>query len=609
VTRRTLLDLLEGPDPSRVALEAVDRSPLSYGAWASQVRGAAGFLRDSGLGPTDAVAVVLPNGPEMASVFLSTAVAGISAPLNPAYRREEFGFYLDDLQASALLIADGMDSPARDVARERGIRIVEVGLPPNAAAGVFSLDGVVPTGPGSTVSPGPDATALVLHTSGTTSRPKLVPLTHGNLIASALAVAATLQLGPADRCLNVMPLFHIHGLVAAVLGSLAGGGSVVCTPGFLAPRFFSWLKTHQPTWYTAVPTMHQAILSRAGDPANAAILRDARLRLVRSSSAALPRRVMQELEAAFSVPVIEAYGMTEAAHQMASNPLPPAPPKPGSVGRAAGPEVAILDPAGKHLAPGQSGEVAIRGPGVTKGYLNNPEANALAFTDGWLRTGDEGMVDTEGYLTITGRLKEQINRAGEKISPLEVDHVLTDHPAVAAALSFAVPHPVLGEDIAAVVVPKPGAAPTERQLREYVASRLAAFKVPRRILLVDAIPTGATGKLQRAGLAERLGVRADVPVDDLDATPPRTPVEEIVAATWAELTGSPAPGVRRNFFAIGGDSILAARMVARIRELLAVNLSLLDLFDSPSVEGVAAAVQGLLSVEASAGLREEVSRV
>jgi len=609
VIRRTLLDLLDGPDPSRVALESVDRAPLAYGAWARQVRGAAGLLRDSGVGPTDAAAVVLPNGPVTASVFLSTAVAGISAPLNPAYRREEFGFYLDDLQARVLLIADGLDSPAREAARERGIRIVEVGLPPGAAAGVFSLDGVVPVGSGTTVSPSPDATALVLHTSGTTSRPKMVPLSHRNLVASAIAVAAALELEPADRCLNVMPLFHIHGLVAAVLGSLAGGATVICTPGFLAPRFFSWLEAHEPTWYTAVPTMHQAILSRAGDPANAAILRDARLRFVRSSSAALPRRVMQELEAALGVPVIEAYGMTEAAHQMASNPLPPAPRKPGSVGRAAGPEIAILDPAGGYVAPGQPGEVAIRGPGVTKGYLNNPEANDRAFVDGWLRTGDEGMVDTEGYLTLTGRLKEQINRAGEKISPLEVDQVLMDHPAVTSALSFAVPHPVLGEDIAAVVVLKPDAAPTERQLREYVAGRLAYFKVPRRILLVDAIPTGATGKLQRAGLAERLGVRAEVPVDDLDATPPRTPVEEIVAAAWTEVMGNPTPGVRRNFFALGGDSILAARLVACIRELLAVNLSLLDLFDSPSVEGVAAVVDGLLSAEGSADHREAGSRV
>jgi acyl-CoA synthetase (AMP-forming)/AMP-acid ligase II len=609
VTRGTLLDLLEGPDPSRVALESVDRAPLAYGALVRQARGAAGLLRDLGVGPNDAAAVVLPNGPEMASLFLSTAVAGISAPLNPAYRREEFGFYLDDLRARVLLIADGLDSPAREVARERGVRIVEVGLPPNAAAGVFSLDGVVPAGSETTVSPSPDATALVLHTSGTTSRPKLVPLSHRNLVASATAVAAALELSPTDRCLNVMPLFHIHGLVAAVLGSVAGGGSVICTPGFLAPRFFSWLKAHEPTWYTAVPTMHQAILSRSGDPKNAAILRGARLRFVRSSSAALPGRVTQELEAALGVPVIEAYGMTEAAHQMTSNLLPPAARKPGSVGRAAGPEIAILDPAGGYLAPGQPGEVAIRGPGITKGYLNNPEANERAFVAGWLRTGDQGVVDDEGYLTLTGRLKEQINRAGEKISPLEVDQVLTDHPAVASALSFAVPHPVLGEDIAAVVVLKPDAAPTERQLREYVAGRLAYFKVPRRILLVDAIPTGATGKLQRVGLAERLGVRAEVPVDDLDATPPRTPVEEIVAAVWTEVMGNPTPGVRRNFFALGGDSILAARMVARIRELLAVNLSLLDLFDSPSVEGLAGVVEGLLGAEASAGQRGAESRV
>lgn len=595
---RTLAELLTEAPPEPIALESVDRAPLTYGGWARQALAAAAWLREAGMGPKDAAAIVIPNGPELASAFLGTALAGVSAPLNPAYRREEFEFYLDDLGARMLLIAEGLDSPAREVARERGIRIVEVGLPEGAPSGIFSLDGRVPTGTASN-SPGAGDIALVLHTSGTTSRPKMVPLTHGNLLASSAAVAETLRLSKEDRCLNVMPLFHIHGLVAAVLGSLTAGGSVVCTPGFFAPRFFPWLEQCDPTWYTAVPTMHQAVLSRASGTANQTILRSSRLRFARSSSAAMPRRVLDELEKALGVPLIEAYGMTEAAHQMASNPLPPGERKPGSVGRSAGAELGIMDAAGGLLAPGQTGEVVIRGPGVTAGYRTNPDANARAFSGGWLRTGDEGALDAEGYLTLTGRLKEQINRAGEKISPLEVDRVLSEHPAVAQALCFGVAHPVLGEDIAAAVVLRPDARVAERELRDYVAGRLAYFKTPRRVVFVDAIPTGPTGKLQRLGLAERLGVKAEVPVDDLDLTPPRTPVEEIVAAAWADVMERPAPGVRRNFFALGGDSILATRLAARLRDLLAVELPLLALFDAPSVEGIAQAVEGLLGEESA----------
>ncbi len=593
---RPLMAVVDALDPARVALESLDRAALTYGDLSRFVGGAAAWLREAGLGASDTAALVLPNGPSAATAFLASATAGVCAPLNPAYRSEEFAFYLEDLQARLLLVPSEIDSPARDVAAKRGIRIVEIGTPKDAPAGVFALDGRVPEG-GAGIVPPPDATALILHTSGTTARPKMVPLTHQNLSASAAHIGTTLGLSPEDRCLNVMPLFHIHGLVAAVLASLRAGASVVCTPGFLAPGFFRWLRDARPTWYTAVPTMHQAILARAGENENQGILRAHRLRFARSSSAPLPRRVLDELERTLGVPVIEAYGMTEAAHQIASNPLPPGSRKPGSVGQAAGPEIAILDAEGRRLATGQTGEIAIRGPNVTPGYRQNPEANARAFSDGWLRTGDQGVLDDQGYLTLTGRLKEQINRAGEKISPLEVDQVLLDHPAVANALSFSVSHPVLGEDIAAAVVLKPNAAPTERELRDYVAGRLAYFKTPRRIVFLDAIPTGPTGKLQRLGLAERLGVTADVPVDDLDLTAPRTPVEEIVAAAWAEVMGSAAPGVRRNFFALGGDSVLATRLVARLRDRLAVELPLLALFDAPSVEGISAAVDQLLATE------------
>jgi len=307
--------------------------------------------------------------------------------------------------------------------------------------------------------------------------------------------------------MNIMPLFHIHGLIAAVLSSLGAGASVHCAPGFNALRVYGWLDEIEPSWYTAVPTMHQAILSRASRNADSVARARKNLRLVRSSSSSLPPQVMKELEETFDVPVVEAYGMTEAAHQMACNPLPPAVRKPGSVGIAAGPEVAIMDESDSTLLEiGQTGEIVIRGPNVTPGYENNPDANASAFTDGWFRTGDQGVMDDEGYISITGRLKEIINRGGEKISPREVDEVLMDHPAVAQAVTFAMPHDKLGEEVAAAIVLREGEAAEESEVREFVSGHLADFKVPRRVLILDEIPKGATGKLQRIGLAEKLGL-------------------------------------------------------------------------------------------------------
>ncbi len=485
---------------------ATARPPLTYAGLRDLARATVADLNAMGIGRNDRVALVLPNGPEAASTFVTVACAATTAPLNPAYRADEFAFYLDDLAAKALLIARGMESPARAVAAERGIPTVEV--VPGAAAGGFTLAPEKPL-TGTPARPGmaqPDDIALVLHTSGTTARPKIVPLSQRNITASAAHIGAALALAPDDVCLNIMPLFHIHGLIAAVLSSLSAGATVVCSPGFNAFRFFSWLGAVRPSWYTAVPTMHQAILPLAAR--NREVIAGGRLRLIRSSSASLPPPVMEELERTFGVPVIEAYGMTEAAHQMASNPLPPAARHAGSVGRAAGPEIGIMDDEGNLLPPGELGEVVIRGPNVTSGYDNNPDANARAFTNGWFRTGDQGTLDAQGYLRLTGRLKEIINRGGEKVSPLEVDAVLLDHPAVAQVVTFAMPHDKLGEEVAAAVVLREGAALEEAALRDFAAQRLAAFKVPRRILFMPDIPKGATGKLQRIGLAGKLGLTA-----------------------------------------------------------------------------------------------------
>jgi len=550
-------------EPGAPALLAPGRDPLSYEGLLEFVSSTAGGLRAHGLGPQSRVALVVENGPEAAAAFLSISRAAAVAPLNPAYREAELVFSLEDIGADVLVIGSTLDSPARTVAAERGIEVIELHVDPTDPAGLFRLEGVAPS-TGVEVAREPDEIALLLHTSGTTSRPKLVQLTQGRLDASARNVAETLLLDSSDRCLNVMPLFHIHGLVAALLGSLAAGASVACAPGFHQLRFFERLDELAPTWYTAVPTMHAAVLARAED--HAAILARSRLRLIRSSSAPLPVPVLEGLEDAFGVPVIEAYGMTEAAHQMASNPLPPGIRKPGSVGRPTGLEIAILDEAGTELATGEVGEVAIRGPNVFSGYEANPEANAAAFTNGWFRTGDEGSLDEDGYLTLRGRIKEIINRGGEKISPLEIDDALLRHHAVEQAVTFPIPDPRLGEEVAAAVVLVPDAPADERALQDFVAAQLAPFKVPRRIVVVDEIPKGPTGKIQRIGLAERLGTAEPAAAD-----PNRLPsgfLEPELVGIWKDVLGRRDVGVSDDFFALGGDSILGAEAVARVRNLI-----------------------------------------
>ncbi|MEM7293193.1 MAG: acyl--CoA ligase [Pseudomonadota bacterium] len=500
----TLDELIDTGRADDIAIRAPERPNLSYGALRELSARCRDSINAAGIGRNDRVAIVLPNGPEMATAFVALAGAVTTAPLNPAYRQEEFEFYLDDLDAKALVVESGSDTPAIAAANKLGIPLIRSTTDNSRAAGDFDLISDVQ---GTAAQAGPaqaDDIALILHTSGTTSRPKIVPLSHRNVVASAGNIANTLALGSSDCCLSIMPLFHIHGLIAAVLTTLRAGSSIYCTPGFNALKFFNWMEDASPTWYTAVPTMHQAILSRASRSEN--VIADNPLRFIRSSSSSLPTQVMAELEATFDAPVIEAYGMTEASHQMASNPLPPAARKPGTVGLAAGPEVSIMSESGNLLDQGEVGEVVIRGSNVTGGYENNAKANAENFTDGWFRTGDQGVLDSEGYLSITGRLKEIINRGGEKISPREVDEVLMDHPAVQQCVTFAMPHAKLGEDVAAAVVLYEGQSSDEADIRRFTGERLADFKVPRKVLILDEIPKGATGKLQRIGLAEKLGL-------------------------------------------------------------------------------------------------------
>jgi oxalate---CoA ligase len=503
-----LFSSANGADDSSIALTGASASPLTYGLLRQLAKEVSTSLTSVGIGRNDRVAIVLPNSPEMATSFVTVAACCTSAPLNPAYRGEEFEFYLQDLSAKAMIVEAGSASPAIDAAKKLGVAIIVLNPQPAKGAGYFTLDtqSLPKASPALAGAAQADDVALVLHTSGTTSRPKIVPLSQRNVCASAKNIAATTHFTKADKGLNVMPLFHIHGLIAGILAPVSKGGQVYCTPGFNALKFFALMAEVKPTWYTAVPTMHQAILSRAAS--NAETIANVPLRFIRSSSSSLPPQVLAELETTFKAPVIEAYGMTEAAHQMACNPLPPGKRKPGMVGLAAGPEVAIMNDEGKLLNVGDTGEIVIRGDNVTAGYENNPKANAEAFTNGWFRTGDQGMMDAEGYIALTGRLKEIINRGGEKISPREVDEVLMDHPAVAQVVCFGIPHDKLGEEVGAAVVLREGTTATEKELRDFTTKRLAAFKVPSKILFMDEIPKGATGKLQRIGMAQKLGLAA-----------------------------------------------------------------------------------------------------
>jgi acyl-CoA synthetase (AMP-forming)/AMP-acid ligase II len=493
-----ILDLLEPGQPSHAAIAVAGDGPaVTYAELRRQVEALAARLNQLGLGRGDRIAMALPNGLEMIASFLAAAIAGTAAPLNPAYRLDEFKFYLEDTGARALIVPPAGGEEARAAAGE-GTLIIEASLDRDSQVQFACASNA--RAARAPERPAPDDTALILHTSGTTSRPKRVPLSHANLRTSARNVAETYQLTPEDVSLCVMPLFHVHGLVASTLATLFTGGTVVVPPRFNPLSFWATVRDHQVSWYSAVPTIHQVLLART--KADARPPGAEHLRFVRSCSAALPPQMMADLEARFGVPVLEAYGMTEAAHQMASNPLPPGARKPGSVGRGTAVEIAILSEAGGLLPAGATGEVAIKGPNVFRGYEGNAEANAASFTNGWFRTGDQGYLDGEGYLMLVGRIKELINRGGEKISPREIDETLLAHPAVAEAVCFGIADRVYGEEVAAAVVLK-GAA-TQAELIAHCRAALADFKCPKVIYLVAAIPRTATGKIQRRNVAAEM---------------------------------------------------------------------------------------------------------
>ena len=577
--------------PDAPAILAPGRAPLTYGRLYQHIDKMGRTLRAMGIGRHDRVAVVLPNGPEMAVAVFSVEASATCVPLNPAYGVEELDKYFAELQPRALITPVGIDSPARRAALSRGVRVLELSIALDAPAGHFTLTGDQGGAP-SDEPVSPSDVALLLPTSGTTSRPKIVPLTHVNICTSAYAHSAALALRETDRCLNVLPLFHGHGLNATVLASLTAGASVVCTPGLEVNSFSEWLTVFKPTWYSALPTMHQAILGQARR--NREPMASCRLRFVRSSSAPLPPRIFAELEETLETPVIEWYGMTEVASSpIACNPLPPRQRKAGSVGVPMGLDVAIMDAGGALLPGGQTGQVVVQGASIMGGYHGNPMATEAAFAGDWFKTGDLGFFDDDGFLFLAGRMREIINRGGEKIAPQEVDEVLLNQPAVAEAVTFAVPHATLGEDVASAVVLRPHSVATSKGIRQFAIGRIADFKVPRQVLIVTEIPKGPTGKVQRIGLAARLGLATSSPLPRAFVAP-RTPLEAALAKHWAEILQVDQIGIHDDFFQSGGDSLLAAVVFSQIYDIAKVELDFSRFFEGPTVAEVADHLEHLI---------------
>lgn len=489
ISPTSLLELLHLAPGNQTAIIVPELNlRITYDSLRQQVMTMADALAAAGIRHGNRVAIVQPNGLPAIVCFLAAAMTGTAAPLNPTYPYEEFFFYLGDTSAHLLLCPHLGAEQARSAAVDRGIRVLSVVMDPQGTVHIVQQRAGTPV-----VPPASNDVALILHTSGSTGRPKRVPLQHANLAASACNIANTYSLSPNDVSLCIMPLFHIHGLVASTLAPLFSGGTVVVPTKFNPLNFWRTVQEHRVTWYSAVPTMHQLLLTRAHGHKHHA----GTLRFIRSASAPLAPEIIHKMEDIFSVPFVEAYGMTEASHQMSSNPLPPKHRKPGSVGPATGIQISIMDAQGNHLPTGYRGEVVIKGPSVFDGYENNPEANAASFVDRWFRTGDQGLLDEDKYLHLTGRIKDLIIRGGDNVAPREVDEVLLAHPAVAEAVTFGMPHPVLGEEVAAAVVLHEAGGAHESALLKHCRERLAEYKCPKKVFIVHSIPLTATGKIRR----------------------------------------------------------------------------------------------------------------
>ncbi|HSM40898.1 MAG TPA: non-ribosomal peptide synthetase, partial [Afifellaceae bacterium] len=574
--------------PDALAIEDKADAAITYAKLLSKVCGLVKAFRACGIARTSRVAIVLPNGAELAVALLGVTSTAASVPFNPAYRREEYESYFSEIGVDYLLTRRNFETEARTVARERNIPVIELS---DDSAMQLEIDGMpldsdpqdMPSGWREDLT-GADDVALILLTSGSTGRSKKVPLTHRNICVSVADICRTLELTPDDKCLCMWEQFHVGGLVDLLLVPLASGGSVVCAGGFDAPLYYDLLERKQPTWFQGVPTtlyeLSRLAKRSSVDP------HAAPLRFIRSVASSLSPQLMQEIEDLFDVPVVQTFGMTEAGPLITTNRLPPGRRKPGSVGYSCGPDIRIVSPDGRDLPVGEIGEIVIRGPNVISGYEDAPEANAHSFRDGWFRTGDTGYLDEDDFLYLTGRLKEMINRGGEKITPQEIDDVLLTHPAIAQAASFSVQHRTLGEDVAAAIVLRTPDAIDENEIRAFVGSKLADFKVPQKVMILQAMPRDPIGKINRLSLS----TLADAEVRAKPAEAASGETEKRIGQIWAEELGLDDVGAGDNFFALGGDSLSGVRVVLTLEEAFDVQLPANMLVNHATVRQMAALI-------------------
>ena len=579
--------------PDALAILAPGRSPLTYRGLTQRIDNAIDALAAAGVGRGDRVALAVPNGPEMAVALIAVMGCAECAPLSPLLDEAAYLVALRTLHVDVIVVPEGGDTPVVRAAQALTLPVIRLAVLPHEPAGSFCLIASLSRPRAVVAVPELGDVALVLQTSGTTAQPKVVPITHGNLAAGALARARHVRHTSVDRCLCVAPLYSGMAIRRCLVPVLVSGGSVVCAPGYDANLFFAWLDEFEPTFYMAVPAFHRAVLDeyerRGGTPPPT-------LRFIGSESATLPVDMERRLEGTFGVPVVQGYGLTETG-LIAQTPLPPRHRRAGSVGIAVDGEIAVLDGNCWRIPSDQPGEIVVRGAAVFGGYEDDLEANREAFHDGWFRTGDLGYVDRDGYLFIVGRAKELINRGGTKVSPTAVDAVFLGHPAVRDVGTFPVPHPTLGQDVVTAVVLHECAQLTPQELRDFAFAHLPVFAVPSRVVLVANLPRTPRGKLKRDELSEVFSPQLHVAF-----TLPRDGNEERVARYFAEVLGRDNVGAFDHFFQLGGDSLHGARLVTRVNSDLGTDIGVACLFRRPTVAEFAAELASAINAQPMSAL-------
>jgi long-chain acyl-CoA synthetase len=475
------------------ALSTESGVQLRYGELEAGTASTGAWLARHGVAAGETVSLVMPNGLMTLRLLLGAMASGRCVnPVNLLSQPEVMRYVFEHSDCRLIVAAPEWAERVRELALGLPCRVVVVD--PDALTLPDEMSGSRPAAP----APRPDDLALLMYTSGTTGRPKGVMLTQANLVANAQAISAEHALTPADRVLGVLPLYHINAFAVTMLAPLASGGSVAMAPKFSAARFWGQAVDNGCTWINVVPTIVSYLLEGERPTADLS-----QLRFCRSASAALPPEHLRGFERKFGLGVIETMGLTETVAPSFSNPLDPALRKLGAVGRASGCEAQIIDGELRPLPDGCTGELAIRGPNVMRGYYKNAEATAASFTpDGWLRTGDLGHRDSDGFFFVTGRIKELIIKGGENIAPREIDEALLKHPAVLDAAAVGIPDTHYGQEILACVVLREGMSATEDELRDFCIGTLGRYKTPKRFRFMADLPRGPSGKVQRLKLAE-----------------------------------------------------------------------------------------------------------